>query len=257
MAWGTGSGLYLSFLDPVFDPILKLDPLLAIIILSIVLSLIITLIYKAMTNQKQLKENKENMKHMQKEMKDLRNDPQKMMAKQKEMMQMNMQTMMSSMKPTLVTFIPIIIIFGWIAVNFAYNPIMPGIDFNTTVDFHDPIEGSVTIFPNDLILLDNSSTKNIIDGEVTFFLRGETEGTYYIDYEYEGERFSKEVLVTEGTKYSSPTDVIEKSNVKSISINHSKKIILNLFGWKLGWLGSYIILSLIFSLVLRKLLKVY
>ena len=33
--------------------------------------------------------------------------------------------------------------------------------------------------------------------------------------------------------------------------------ILNIFGWQLGWLGSYIIFAIIFSMILRKVLKVY
>jgi uncharacterized membrane protein (DUF106 family) len=257
MALGSGRGMYLSFLDPVFDPILKLDPLIAIIILSIALSLLITLIYKWMTNQKELKEMKDNMKGMQKKMKELKNDPPKMMAKQKEMMQINMKVMMSSMKPTLVTFIPIIVIFGWLAMNFAYNPILPGTEFTTTITFHEPIVGNITINPNELSLLEDSNTKRVESGEVSFKLTGKDPGTYYVDYTYGEEQYSKEILITEGTKYVEPIKLIEKSDIKSISTNNGKKIVLDLFGWKLGWLGTYIIFSLIFSLVLRKLLKVY
>ena len=32
---------------------------------------------------------------------------------------------------------------------------------------------------------------------------------------------------------------------------------VSLFGWKPGWLGVYIIFSIIFSMVLRKLLKIH
>lgn len=40
-------------------------------------------------------------------------------------------------------------------------------------------------------------------------------------------------------------------------LNSDKILPLFIFGWKLGWLGSYILFALIFSTLLRKILKVY
>jgi uncharacterized membrane protein (DUF106 family) len=48
-----------------------------------------------------------------------------------------------------------------------------------------------------------------------------------------------------------------KGDVKSIRINNDSLKVLNIFGWRLGWLGTYIILSILFSIGLRKVMKVY
>src|SRR3989344_3715081 len=50
---------------------------------------------------------------------------------------------------------------------------------------------------------------------------------------------------------------VKDSDIKSLEINYQKHIVLNLLGWKMGWLAVYIILSIAFSLGLRKLMKVY
>lgn len=41
------------------------------------------------------------------------------------------------------------------------------------------------------------------------------------------------------------------------NLNGDKILNLYIFGWKLGWLGSYILFAIIFSTILRKVLKVY
>jgi uncharacterized membrane protein (DUF106 family) len=32
---------------------------------------------------------------------------------------------------------------------------------------------------------------------------------------------------------------------------------MNLFGWEVGWLGTYIVFSIVFSMGLRKILKLH
>ena len=50
---------------------------------------------------------------------------------------------------------------------------------------------------------------------------------------------------------------IQEQGWESIQVMHNKLITLNLFGWKLGWLGAYLIFSIVTSIGLRKLFKVY
>ena len=83
------------------------------------------------------------------------------------------------------------------------------------------------------------------------------EGEYLLDMEYEGKAFSKDILIQSSQGYKEPIKVFKDSVVTSLEVSHQKIVVLNLFGWQLGWLGAYIIFSLIFSLVLRKLLKIY
>jgi uncharacterized membrane protein (DUF106 family) len=56
--------------------------------------------------------------------------------------------------------------------------------------------------------------------------------------------------------YAEPQKIIKNSKLKQINVNNEKLKILNLGFMKLGWLGTYIISSLIFSMSLRKVLKI-
>jgi len=50
---------------------------------------------------------------------------------------------------------------------------------------------------------------------------------------------------------------IKNSRLELIRIDNNPKKLLNIFGWKVGWLWAYIIFSIIFSMLLRKIIKVY
>ena len=64
-------------------------------------------------------------------------------------------------------------------------------------------------------------------------------------------------MITKENKYKDPVKKIKNDVVKSIEINNEPKKVLNLGFWKIGWLGSYIIFSIIFSILIRKVIKVY
>jgi len=245
-----------SIINPIFEPILQLPILWAIIIISLLLALFMTLIYKWMTDQHLMKTLKEDIKKFQQQMREFKSDPKKVMEIQKRAMQTNMKYMSHSMRPTLITFIPIIIIFGWMHAHLAYEPIMPGQEFTTTVLLKEGAVGSVElIVPEQLTLLTNS-TQEIVDNQASWKLEG-PEGEYLLEYKYNEQKFSKDLLITDKQSYKQPEKNIKDSQITKITVDHKKIIPLNIFGWKIGWLGTYIILSIIFSSVIRKLLKVY
>jgi len=98
--------------------------------------------------------------------------------------------------------------------------------------------------------------KTISDGEVKWVLKSE-EGEYLLEYKVDGRSYTKELLITKEQSYAKPIKVVKDKTVRQITVDNNKMKVLNLFGWKLGWLGSYIILSIAFSMILRKLFKVY
>jgi len=245
-----------NILNPIFSPLLKLPTLWAVIILSFLISLIITIVYKYTTNQDLMKQLKGEMKEFQREVKELKKEPDRAMAVQKKSMQTNMKYMMLSMKSTLYSILPIIIIFSWMSANFAYDPILPRQDFTTTIVFEKGISGVVELSVPDGIIINGGVRKEVKDGDVKWVLSGD-EGEYLLEYHFDGKKYSKEVLITGENKYKEPVKRIRDDVVKSIEVEHKEKKLLNLFGWKVGWLGSYIIFSIIFSILIRKVIKVY
>ena len=245
-----------NLLNPIFNPLLNLPTLWVLIILSFLISLIITLITKYATDQNLMKSLKEEIKQLQAEMKELKKEPEKAMQVQKQVMQTNMKYMKQSFKSMFYTFIPIIIIFSWMNTNLAYDPILPGQEFTTSVVFGDDAKGVIELSVPHGIIIDGAAKKEVKDCVVKWILSGK-EGEYLLEYIFEGKKYSKEVLITRENKYIEPVKVIKKDIIKSIEIGNAPKKLLNLFGWKIGWLGTYIIFSIMFSLVIRKIIKVY
>src|SRR3989338_8468137 len=178
-----------NLLNPVFDPLLNLPTLLAVVILSFLISLIITVVYKFTTDQ--------NL------MKDLKKEPEKAMQVQKKAMQTNMKYMMHSMKSTLYSIIPIIIIFSWMNANFAYEPVFPDSDFTTAVNFETDVKESIELSVPEGITISGNQKKEIQDKEVKWVLNGK-EGEYLLEYIIDGKKYYKEVLITEKNRYKQP-----------------------------------------------------
>lgn len=245
-----------NLLNPVLSPLLKLPILWAIVLLSFLISLIITLIYKFTTNQSLMKDLKREMKEFQKQIKELRHDPQKAMEVQKKSMQTNMKYMGHSMRSTLFTFIPIILIFGWMNSHLSFEPILPGQDFTTTVVFEKGVNGEVELSVPEGLNIEGEAVKEIKDSEVKWILKGD-EGEYLLEYNFNNNKYSQEVLISEGNEYKAPIKNVRDGNIRMIRVDYKKNIVLNLFRWKIGWLGAYIIFSIIFSMLLRKMMKIY
>lgn len=254
---------FFSFIDPainfIFGPLLKLPSLWTVIIMSFLISLLIVIIYKYTTNQNVMKQLKDEIKNLQSQMKELKNDPEKAMAVQKQAMQTNMKYMMQSMKATLITFIPIIILFGWLQAHLAYMPLQPGEEFSVYVNFNDGAKGNITLNAPDGITLISEKTKKVENGQVVFKMKGDM-GEYAappLEFTFNDETYSKSVIITNEKNYETPLSQFKGKPVKSILLGNKSETMLNLFGWKLGWLGTYIIFALIFSMILRKIMKVY
>ena len=103
-------------------------------------------------------------------------------------------------------------------------------------------------------MVDNK-IKKIENDKAMWALKG-LEGEHILEFVYNGEKQQKSVLITNNEKYIEPS---KKTNgvIKLIQIDYKPRKILNLFGWKLGWLGTYIIFSIIFTMALRKVMKIY
>ena len=244
--------------SPIFDPLLELGPLWTLLIISFLLSVLITLIYKWMTNQDEMKQLKAEIKESQKKMKQLRNEPKKMMEAQKKAMETNSRYMMKSMRPTLVTFLPIIIIFGWLGANLAFLPIEPSDQFSIEMTIDEGPE-TATLSNADSLTLISDREQKVNDEKVKWDLRAKEKGIYNIEIDYGGKKYYQKIKVSDKLgDYENPEQRISDGKVKMIeTIMKPIKPFgdFTLFGWKPGWLGAYIIFSMIFSLSLRKLMK--
>ncbi|MBI2147002.1 DUF106 domain-containing protein [Candidatus Woesearchaeota archaeon] len=274
----------LNILDPVMNallgPVLRLNYLLGIIILSVVLSAIITLVYKWTTNQQLMKSLKEDLKKLQEDVKKFqKDDPKKALDKQKVFMQKNMEYMKHSFKSTFYTIIPLLLIFGWMQANIAYLPLAAGEPFDVVIATEQGFRGTITAEPPTGITVIGDAAKNVTGRSTPFTLQGDT-GVYDVVFDVGGELHSKEVKISSwrdysptikskkgffasafGWLYTSKAGYLDPDGAVFQIIIKNKPVkpfgALSIFGWQPGWLAAYIIFSIITSMGMRKVLKVY
>jgi len=247
-----------AVLNPVLNPLINFNPFWGIIVISFVISLLITLVYKLVTDQNEMKHLKGEQKEFQQKMKEARSNPEQMKVIQKDAMKVNMNYMKHSFKPTLYTMIPIILIFSWMAAHLAFEPIYPGEQFSITASFEEGVSGAAELVGDSGVELINDA-KQEITGAVTWNLRS-SSGEHFLTVKTDNAEQTKKVLITEDLQYEEPISNYEHSDISQIQVNYKElKPIgdFSIFGWQPGWLGLYIIFSIIFSMALRKILKIY
>ena len=83
-------------------------------------------------------------------------------------------------------------------------------------------------------------------------LKALKEGDYFVDVEYDGKVYAKDVVVTSKQAYAEQVKTYEGA-VKSVTIGYEKFIVLSVGFWEwFGWLGVYILFSIAFSMGLKK-----
>jgi len=246
-----------SFLNQIFSQLIEFSPLLAVFVLSFIITLIMTLIYKYTTDQKRMKELRERLGQLQKEAKAAASDPKKMMKINSEMMTINGEYMKHSLKPMLISWIPVILIFAWMSANLAYEPIMPGQEFNITLKFRNGIGGEVGISSSPaLTIVEGDYVQQIKNGTAQWLLRGD-EGLYTLTFTFQNKSYEKKVLITNRAEYEPPITQIGNSNLTAIEIGNRPRKVIQIGKFGMGWFWAYFIFALILNSILRKIMKVY
>jgi len=249
----------MALLDPIFDPLLSMDPLYLIVLTAFCLTLIITIIYKYVSDQKKIKFLRAETKELQQKMrsKEIREDKEQFEKIQKQMSKHTMDMMKQNFKPMFFTILPALLVFGWMSAHLVYLPIIPGLFFNVDVYTAPSFTGAVT-FHHDDLFINGGNEKTPVDGKATWSVRGEEEGRYIMAFQANEQIFEKPVLITEKQSYENPVQTFD-GPITSIEIEQKKLQPFgdfSLFGWKPGWLGTYIMISILLSFIFRKLLKV-
>ena len=128
--------------------------------------------------------------------------------------------------------------------------------FSVTAEFDKNLVGNATLAAPEGITVIGDKTKRIENDIAKWDLKGKA-GEYILELNYNDEKFEKNVLITNDNKYAEPVKKTEGA-IKTIQIDYNKLIVVPI-GYKnwFGWLGTYILSSIIFTMALRKILKVY
>lgn len=236
-----------------------------IFILSFIATILTTIIYKYATDQKRLKEIKLQLKELREKQKKHKNDTKKMMSLQKEMMELNLEMMKQSFKSMLYTFIPLILLFSWMSANVAYEPINPGDQFTITARIsnsfpHDLRDVNLTLLPEGNVTRNEAHiASKETRREIQWIVTAPTEGRYTAVIESQTFKETKEIIITDTKDYLNPISDIRNSQLLRIEVGNEPVRPLgafSIFGWRMNWLWTYILLSLVLSIGLRRLFRV-
>lgn len=258
--------MFNEVLNPLLRPLLDgVGPLLTILIVSIFVSLLTTLVYKFTTDQTKLKSLRADMKRYQKKMKANQDNPEKVMKIQKDMMKLNGELMKQSLRSTLYTFIPILLFFGWMQANLAFAPLLPDEPFQVTLDVLDGVQDQATlILPDGLTTLSNETQSPDVKGMVSWTVSG-IEGLYDLKIRVGEEEQIFSVIISQEVLYVNPVHTFDESAYFSTITVSNEKLrmfvdvpVLNKVPVikNLNWFWTYFLFSMIFSMSLRKALKI-
>lgn len=256
---------------PILGWILSLHPFLAILLITFATTLFVTLVYKWTTDQKLMRELRDKTKKLQDDMKKHQTNPSKMLKVQKDLMDVNLKYMAQSLRPTIFTLIPLLILFAWLHSALAYDPISPLEPFTTTLVVEDGITGNVTLIAPEGINITSASTVALPGNQIEWkdedgktkkgniarwTLIGNKPGEYLLEYRFMDKPYTKEVLITNKQAYYTPVKLFQSSVVREAHVSNRTLIVLDA-GIKFTWFWMYIILSIVFSLAMRKVMNIY
>lgn len=254
--------------------LLNMHPALAVLVISLILSVIITLSLKLFTDQNLMKDLRNEMNELQKELKELKNNPKRMAKINERFMETNSKYMMQSFRPTLFTFLPLILVFGWLSSNMGYSPLFPDQRFTATLYFEKGTEGSVLLNTPKGIILEGNQLQQIINDQVSWAMKAE-EGNYNLTFSFMNKTYVKDVLITTEKTYAPVEKDLKKhflffsspgeNGLNKIELSNKKTIIfadvpiMKSIPWvnTWSWFGGYIFFSIVFSMLLRKVFKIY
>ncbi len=117
-------GIIISVGNLLFYPLLSLDPVYAVAIISFFLALVFVIANKILVNQDKLKHVKKEMKKIQEEIKKARkkNNEKEMSKLWEKSMKMNHQQLTMVLKPMVVSMLLIFMVFPWM--KFTYGDVV-------------------------------------------------------------------------------------------------------------------------------------
>lgn len=239
-------------LDALFGWVLAFDLWLGILILAFLITLLMNLVYMWVTDQKEMKRLKKQLKEMQKKMRSEKDNPKKMMSLQKKMMDLNFTYMKKSLRPALYTFIPIIVVFGWMAANLAFAPIVVDQQVPVVVTMEEP--AYVTLDAPG-VSFEGSAEQETLEREVSWLVSASDPGNYTLTFSTrDGASASRELVVgsfpgVAVESHESPFDQSEVEYPKATPFGD-----FSIGNYQPGWLATYIVFSLVLSILMRKVM---
>ncbi|HDQ59659.1 MAG TPA: DUF106 domain-containing protein [Candidatus Woesearchaeota archaeon] len=205
--------------------------------IAIGLSLMTQIVTKLLVNEKMVDGSREEMKSIQKNLKGKDPKSKEFSELQERMLDLNFKLMKQQLKPMFVTFIPYILVFYFVGNMFAFVPFAQGSFIEVSISGRGDV--SIPCIGLNDTIKGYKETVELEELECTAVMNGRE-----LSIDLNGsEPFSTEV------------------NSLKLKMNPPKKVFISLpfslplVGSEIGWLGTFIMISLPTSLILQRILK--
>ncbi len=229
-------GIIVSVGNLVFYPLLSLDSVYAVAIISFFLSLVFVIANKMLVNQDKLRHVKKEMKKIQEEIKKARkkNNEKEMSKLWEKSMKMNHQQLTMVLKPMVVSMLLIFMVFPWM--KFTYGDVISPVNGSSAVFEYMGHENefSLDYKPDDAVAIRDMASGNLYAPGDTVIL------------------FGREWIIG----FDPPKDDDSPPTVVFSSMKVKLPVSIPFVGDVVGWLGFYILMSIPSTIILRKLLGV-
>lgn len=240
-------------LDATLGWVLAYDLWVSILILAFLITLVMNIVYKFATDQDEMKRLKKRLKNLQAKMKEHRDNPKKAMSLQKKMMSVNGQYMKKSLKPTIYTLVPLLFVFGWMASSFALAPVMPGQTVDVSVELEEP--SFVTLSAQGVDVL-SQAEQETVERVASWEVSAPQAGEYTLEFSTRDNGSAQTSFVV-GSVAETGVSALDEPFVEA-EVSYGKATPFgdfSIFGYRPGWLATYILFSVVLSVLMRKAMK--
>ncbi len=230
-----------GFYNTVFQPLLALDPYIALGTFSAILAFMFSVIYWFLLDIERVDEIKDKISHHQEKMKEARKEEETEKASKhmQKTMSKNQELMKHNFKPMIATMVFVALVFPWLGSTFS--PVVP-MDAQGNNTFTGEIEYAGNSVP---VTVENSSNATIVqvEGEQAYV----GDSIEALGMEWEITKFGEN-----GGMFSIHEGTVLKLSAKFVDLPFA----IPFAGGALNWLGFYIIIAMPLTFIFRKMLGV-
>jgi uncharacterized membrane protein (DUF106 family) len=262
-----------GLLDLVVWPFRTLDPIWALLVVSLLAGVLMLWLFGKTSNQERIRTVRDWIRGNMMAIRLYGDDLGVLFKLQGRILRATMTYMRLALVPMLVLIVPTLLILIQLNLRFASRPLVPGESTVVKVTLRD---GSATSAPVELevphgITIETEAVRIESLGQLAWRIRGDTAGRYTLVVKSGGEGLEKEVVVgdrwgavsekrtgegfLDSLLYPGEPPIDAESPIRAVEIQYSA-LSVALFGFELHWLLVFFVASIAFGFAFKRALGV-
>ncbi|MFH1743006.1 MAG: hypothetical protein ABIH23_28710 [bacterium] len=265
---GLFNGLLTGLFDIVFWPFRALDPIWAMVFVSLVTGVLMVWMFGKMSDQRSVKRVKDRIRGNLIAVRLYQNDIRVVFRLQGRILRDTLTYMKYSVIPMLVMMVPVVLIMIQLNLRFSVRPLQEGRQTLVIAKVRDAsvLNDTIVLKSSEGVAIETSGVRIKSEREIAWRIRAEKPGQYSLVVETGNESVEKNLIVGEGwgsvsalrtgnnlldvVLYPGEKPIKSSSPVESIEIKY-QALSMPVFGWNIHWLVLFFVLSIVFGFALK------